>query len=76
MVRGPQGERRSADTVGAAVKVAKIATGELKEDTPSKRRDGGLVGGKARAKSLTPQQRSDIARNAARARWGSGKKTA
>ncbi len=32
---------------------------------------GGLKGGKARAKKLTPEQRSEIARKAARKRWGS-----
>ena len=31
---------------------------------------GGLKGGKARAKKLTPEQRSEAARKAARARWG------
>ena len=31
---------------------------------------GGKKGGKARAKKLTPEQRSDIARRAAQARWG------
>jgi hypothetical protein len=30
---------------------------------------GGKKGGKARAKKLTPQQRSDIARRAAQVRW-------
>lgn len=30
---------------------------------------GGLKGGKARAASLTPEQRSEIARKAAQARW-------
>ena len=30
---------------------------------------GGLKGGKARAKALTPQQRSEIAKKAATARW-------
>ena len=34
-------------------------------------RKGGLKGGKARAEKLTPEQRSDIARKAAQARWGS-----
>jgi hypothetical protein len=33
-------------------------------------RQGGLKGGRARAAKLTPEQRSEIARNAARARWG------
>jgi hypothetical protein len=32
-------------------------------------RRGGLKGGKARAASLTPSQRSEIARKAAAARW-------
>lgn len=32
-------------------------------------RKGGLKGGKARAMSLTPEQRSEIARIAATARW-------
>jgi len=32
-------------------------------------RKGGLKGGKARAAKLTPEQRSDIARKAAQARW-------
>jgi hypothetical protein len=32
-------------------------------------RKGGLKGGKARAAALTPEQRSEIARKAARTRW-------
>jgi hypothetical protein len=32
-------------------------------------RRGGLKGGKARAESLTPKQRSDSAKKAAQARW-------
>ena len=32
-------------------------------------RRGGEKGGKARADSLTPEQRSEIARNAAKKRW-------
>ncbi len=32
-------------------------------------RRGGLKGGKARAAALTPEQRSEIARKAAAARW-------
>ena len=31
---------------------------------------GGAKGGKARAKALTPEQRSEIARKAAETRWG------
>jgi hypothetical protein len=33
-------------------------------------RSGGLVGGKARADSLTAEQRSEIAKKAAATRWG------
>src|SRR4051794_7558582 len=33
-------------------------------------RKGGLKGGKARAAKMTPEQRSEAARKAAKARWG------
>ena len=33
-------------------------------------RRGGLKGGKARAAKMTPEERSEAARRAARARWG------
>ena len=73
MPKGPKGEKRPADVIGAAIKVAKIATGEIedsKRDTAKKyMREGGLKGGKARAKKLNPEQRSEIARLAAQARW-------
>lgn len=32
MPRGPKGEKRPADVVGAAVKVMQIATGEIEEE--------------------------------------------
>ncbi len=31
MTRGPQGQKRPADVIGAAIRVAKIATGEVEE---------------------------------------------
>jgi hypothetical protein len=34
-----------------------------------KGREGGLIGGKARAKALTPARRKEIARAAIKARW-------
>ena len=34
---------------------------------------GGAKGGKARAEKLTPEQRSEIARKAAKARWAKKK---
>jgi len=71
--KGPRGEKRPADVIGAAVMVAKIATGEIEDNPmdPGKEyaRKGGLKGGKARAKRLTARQRSEIARVAAEARW-------
>jgi hypothetical protein len=74
MPRGPKGEKRPADVIGAAIMVAKIATGEIKDNAPAKEgkayaRKGGLKGGKRRAAILSPEQRSEIARAAASARW-------
>lgn len=43
-----------------AKNLAAVALGKL----------GGLKGGKARAAKLTPEQRREIAKKAARARWG------
>jgi hypothetical protein len=50
MPRGPRGEKRPADVIGAAVMVAKIATGEIEEPhvKAPKRAKGGARGGKAR----------------------------
>lgn len=69
MPKGPQGQKRPGDVVGNAIRVAKIATGEEKDDIPSKTREGGLRGGRARAKALTQEERSEIAKIAALARW-------
>ncbi len=74
MAKGPRGEKRPADAIGAAIKVAKIATGEEKEE---KRPEGkseaaallGSLGGKARAKKLSKKKRKEIAQKAAKARW-------
>jgi hypothetical protein len=71
MPRGPKGEKRPADVIGNAVHVMRIATGEVQEDSGMvpNRAKGGRKGAKARAKSLTPQRRSEIAHTAAAARW-------
>lgn len=75
MPKGPRGEKRPADVIGAAVLVGRIATGEAEDtrDDPAKahHREGGLKGGKARAEALSPEQRTDIARKAAAKRWTS-----
>ena len=71
MPRGPKGEKRPADTIGAAIKVARIATGEVEDETSPMpgRAEGGKKGGVARAAKLSAEQRSEIARKAAQARW-------
>ena len=74
MPKGPQGQKRPADVIGAAVMVGRIATGEA-EDNPtpvdtSHHSRGGKKGGAARAAALTPEQRSEIAKRAAAKRWG------
>ena len=43
---------------------------ELKAAAAALGRKGGLKGGKARAKALSPKRRSEIAKKAAAARWG------
>ena len=71
MPKGPKGQKRPADVIGAAIMVARIATGEVDEAPDGKdyARKGGLKGGEARAKSLTPEQRKEIAKKAAKSRW-------
>lgn len=76
MPKGPKGEKRPADVIGCAMHVAEIATGEI-EDTklsyPAKR-NSGLAGSKARSKTLSKSERSDIAKKAAIARWSADEK--
>jgi len=71
----PKSQKRPVDVMGNVVKVMPVATGEEAKDFPVD--DGkdkaaqslGQRGGRARAKSLTKEQRTAIARKAARARW-------
>ena len=75
MPRGPKGEKRPADVIGAAIKVAKIATGEIEEDTKTDNgkdkaaQSLGRKGGKARADALSKKRRAEIAKIAAESRW-------
>jgi len=78
MPRGPKGEKRPADVIGAAVKVMRIATGEEPEDYgPTPESEGkdpaavalGRKGGKARATAIGKERRKEIARQAAEIRW-------
>jgi hypothetical protein len=71
MPKGPQGQKRPADTVQAAIMVAKIATGEIEEKLkePSAKVRSGKAGAAARAEKLTAEERTEIAKKAAGARW-------
>lgn len=78
MPKGPRGEHRPADVIGAAVMVARIATGEGQDVPPPD--DGkdpaavsmGRKGGAARAAAMTPERRAEVARAAAAKRWNRG----
>lgn len=68
---------RPLDVNEQAFRFVRMVTGEPVEDTqPDNRmaaklgKRGGKVGGKARARKLTPERRAEIARKAARVRWG------
>jgi hypothetical protein len=71
---------RPRDMNQLAKRIVDLSVGEETEEQPIEReknphavalgRLGGQRGGKARAERLTPSKRSDIARAAARSRWG------
>lgn len=65
--------RRPNDMNQLARHVVDVATGEIDEteESPKERRarNAGWKGGPARARALTPDRRSEIARLAAQARW-------
>ena len=62
--------KRPRDPNQLAKSIVDLATGEAEEKKPlASARKGGLLGGKARAVALTPEQRSEVARTAASARW-------
>lgn len=73
-------KKRPTDINQKAKSIVDIATGqtedtlkqkdELKAAASALGKKGGLKGGPARAKSLTARRRSEIAKKAAKARWG------
>jgi hypothetical protein len=74
MPRGPKGEKRPGDVIGAAIRVARIATGEEPDQIEDDGKDSaakalGKKGGEARAKSLSKKKRTEIAKKAAASRW-------
>lgn len=71
--------KRPADLNRLAASIVDEATGKAPDPDAGKNpaavalgRLGGVKGGKARASKLSPERRSEIARKAAAARWGSG----
>lgn len=76
-------KHRPADLNSLAASIVSDSTDENKPEPAEDGKDpaavalgrrGGLKGGKARAAKLTPEQRSEIARKAAAARWRSRKR--
>ena len=76
--RSSRGKQGPEDVNEIAFRVTREATGEAPEEAPSGKnpaavalgRLGGMKGGKARAAKLSADERSEIARRAAIARWG------
>lgn len=66
--------KRPKDANQLAKFIVDAATEGLPEVSPkqARARKGGEVGGAARAKALTQEQRTEIARTAASARWKKG----
>ena len=73
----PKRSSRKKDVNTLASEIVEQATREPENQLTHKNpaavalgRLGGLKGGKARADKLSPEQRKEIAKKAARARWG------
>ena len=79
MPTGPKGQKRPADVIGNAIRVARIATGEEAEqyEAPPEKNAAavelGRKGGRKRAESMSPEKRAEIARRAAEKRWRKAK---
>jgi len=72
----PKHPKRPRDPNQLAKLVVDLLTGNATEEQPTPptpvqefARAGGLKGGEARAKALTPERRAEIARQAAAKRW-------
>jgi hypothetical protein len=75
-------KKRPRDPAQLAKLMIDIASGQVEDHEPppinegkdaaavSLGRRGGLKGGRARAAKMTPERRAEIARKAAKARWG------
>lgn len=64
--------KRPRDANQLAAMIVGVATGEREDDhkpDTEGQRKGGMKGGKARAEKLSPEERSDAAKKAAKSRW-------
>jgi len=88
MGKKPRKKKRDSDFAVTAFRVVQEATGQTETESEETEpeliegknphavalgRLGGLKGGKARFERLTPEQRKDIAKKAAQARWADRK---
>jgi hypothetical protein len=77
--------KRPRDPVQLGKMIGDILTGQVEDRSAARPEDdakdkaavalgrkGGLKGGKARAAKMTPERRAEIARKAAKTRWGGG----
>lgn len=72
MPKDPTGQKGSGDVIGAAIKVAKIATQGVEDESNAGKEyaiQGGKKGGATRAQRLTAEERRTIAQGVARAKW-------
>lgn len=74
----PKRSRKPRDLNALAARIVDEATDETPQPDPEPEKDpaavalgrrGGLKGGKARAAKLTPEERRESAKRAAKARW-------
>jgi len=70
----PKSHKRPTDVIGNAVRVMQILTGEAEDEPADDGKDKaaqamGRKGGPARANSLSPERRREIAKAAAAKRW-------
>ena len=72
MAKNPKTPRRPRDMSQLAKRIVDITTGDQTDDIPepTPEEERAAKGGAARAAKLTPEERSAIAKKAARARWG------
>ena len=81
MAKQSKKKKRPTDVNLLAASIVEDATNNNPTNEPSAKnpaavalgRLGGLKGGPARAKKLTPEQRKEIARKAAKVRWAKNK---